>query len=72
MGPEGATHEILGVSLYGIANVLTFPFVHLAERLGWPGTGMLALPLNSAAWAACLYIALSFAARLGTRPDRNR
>ena len=72
VGPEGVTREVLGVSLYDIAKVVTFPFVHLAERLGWSGTGMVALPLNSTAWAACLYVALSLAARLGARPDRDR
>jgi hypothetical protein len=55
------------MSLYGIASVVTFPFVHLAERMGWPGLGMAVLPLNSAAWAGGLYLALSLLARLGRR-----
>jgi hypothetical protein len=65
LGPEAVTRHVLGVSLYGIAGVLTLPFVPLAERFGWSGLGMLLLPLNSAAWGVSLYLALSLAARLG-------
>jgi hypothetical protein len=64
VGPAGATRELLGISLYGITSVVTFPFVPLAMRLGWSGVGVLAFALNSAAWAACLYLALGLAARL--------
>jgi hypothetical protein len=71
VGPDGATREILGISLYGIATVVTFPFVYLAERLGWSGTGMLALPLNSVAWAGCVYVALGLVAHRGGRGERD-
>jgi hypothetical protein len=67
VGPEAATREVLGVSLYGIASVLTFPLVRLAERLEWSGIGVLLLPLNSAAWGASVYLALGFCAGLGRR-----
>ena len=72
VGPEGATREVHGVSLYGIATVVTFPFVFLAERMGWPGFGMLALPLNSGAWGGCLYLALCLVARLGGSEPRDQ
>ena len=67
VGPESATREILGVSLYGIASVVTFPFVFLAERFGWAWIGLPALLLNSAAWAGALYLVLGLVARLGRR-----
>lgn len=63
LGPEGATREVLGISLYGVTSVVTFPFVPLVERLGWSGLGLLALPANSAAWAGGLYLALGLAPR---------
>lgn len=54
-----------------MASAVTFPLVYLAERLGWSGFGMLASPLNSGAWAACVYLALSMVARLGRRGARD-
>ena len=70
VGPEWATREFLGVSLYGIAAVVTFPFVHLAEQSGWPGLGMVALPLNSLAWGGAVWLLLGLADRLraGRKP----
>ena len=35
------------VSLFGVASVVTFPFVYLAERLGWTWLGMPALLLDT-------------------------
>ncbi len=72
VGPAGATREILGISLYGITSVVTFPFVPLAERLGWPGVGMLAFPLNSLAWAGGLYVLLGLTARVLLRRARDQ
>jgi len=46
--------------------VVTFPFVHLAERSGWPGLGMAALPLNSLAWGGAAWLLLTVADRLRT------
>jgi len=63
VGPEGVTREVLGVTLYDVTSVVTFPFVYLSERLGSPGFGMLAFPLNSGAWGGCLYLALTLASR---------
>ncbi len=71
VGPSGATRECLGISLYGIASVLTFPFVPLASHLGWP-LGILVFPLNSGAWAACFYLLLGLAAHLAKRRARDR
>lgn len=69
VGPGGATHEVVGISLYGIASVLTFPFVFLAERLGSLGQrlGLLVFPLNSATWAGALYLALGLVAHVRRR-----
>ncbi len=57
VGPEAATREVLGVSLHGIAVVVTFPFVTLAERLQWSGVGIAAFLLNSVAWGAAFRFA---------------
>ncbi|MGZ6098796.1 MAG: hypothetical protein ACXWLL_10405 [Myxococcaceae bacterium] len=69
VGPGGATHEVLGISLYGIASVLTFPFLSVAERLGSLGQrlGLLVFPLNSATWACGLYLALGLVAHVRRR-----
>jgi hypothetical protein len=64
-GSKADTWRVLGVSLYGIASVLTLPFVPIAERLGWSGIGLLLVPLNSIAWGGSLYLALGLAARPG-------
>ncbi len=70
VGPEGTGRELLGVSLYEVAEVLTFPFVPLAEALRWTTLGILAFPLNSIAWAVVVYLALGVAARLLHPRDR--
>ena len=67
VGPERATREVLGISIYGVASVVTFPFVYLAERLEWTWLGMPALLLNSATWAGTLYFVLALVERLGRR-----
>jgi hypothetical protein len=60
VGPDGATAERGGVSLYGIAEVLTFPVVWFAERsaLQLPALGIVYLLANSAVWAAAAYALL--------------
>ena len=55
LGPQAAERQVLGISLYGVTSAVTFPLVPLAERLGWSGTGMLVLPLNSLVWGAGAY-----------------
>jgi hypothetical protein len=55
LGPEGATREVAGVSLYRVAEVLTFPLVTLAERVGVWMIGPAIFPLNSALWALAAY-----------------
>jgi hypothetical protein len=51
VGPGAVEREIAGVSLYRIAEILTFPTIYLAERLAWSGIGALAFVLNSLVWA---------------------
>jgi hypothetical protein len=55
IGPEAATREVAGVSLYRVAEVLTFPLVSLAERMGAWMIGPAVFPLNSALWAVAAY-----------------
>jgi hypothetical protein len=63
VGPEAAVREIAGVSLYRMAEVLTFPTVYLAERLAWSGIGALAFVLNSLVWALAAYAVLRLLGR---------
>ncbi len=58
VGPGGVERKVLGVSIHGMASVVTFPLVPLVERLGGSGVGLVVLPLNSAVWGACAFVVI--------------
>lgn len=69
VGPAAATREVLGMSLYGVAALVTFPIVTLAERLELSGIGVTALLLNSAVWGGAFRLLEQIWRRHGwTRP----
>jgi hypothetical protein len=56
LGPTMARREVLGISFYDVAVVITFPFVYLAEHFQWKSLGIGALFLNSFVWSTAVYL----------------
>ncbi|MGA7180498.1 MAG: hypothetical protein WBX11_13040 [Thiobacillaceae bacterium] len=56
LGPANTTRNVLGISLYDVASVITFPFVYLAEQYQWKTLGMAVFLLNSMVWAGVAFI----------------
>jgi len=56
LGPAYATRKVLGISLYDVASLVTFPFVYLAEQYQWKTLGMAVFLLNSTVWAGVAFI----------------
>lgn len=58
LGPTMVMREVLGISFYDVAVVITFPFVYLAEHFQWKSLGIGALFLNSFVWSTAVYLIL--------------
>ncbi|MBN2059558.1 MAG: hypothetical protein JW882_03990 [Deltaproteobacteria bacterium] len=67
LGPAIVTRRVLGISLYDVAVIITFPFVYLFEKLQWSGFGIGVFVLNSVVWAGIFYLALVAMARKATK-----
>jgi hypothetical protein len=69
IGPERTTSEVLGISFYDAAAVITFPVVYLAEKYQWSGLGINALLLNSIVWTSMFYLILMAKGKLFPAKD---